>query len=372
MASNDGKVTDQLIELHRALALGGVGLSIIGHAFVHARGQSLPNQTGIHHDSMLDGLERLTRAVHDADGLVFAQLAHAGSQSGMRQFDLLAPSSIPNALTGRTPRAASEDEIEEVISAFGDAARRAVDAGFDGVHIHAANGYLLSAFQSPHANHRTDAWGGDASRRSALTIRVVKSVREAVGPNVPVTLKMGMVDQIEGGVDVSESVRRVVALARSGLDGVEVSCGVMAAGTDSCHKYVAVDSRRAASDHLYHRLFSQPASEAYFEPYALAIRAGAPRLALFLVGGLRSTETIERVLAGGSCDFVCLARPLIREPDLVSQIEAGRRGLLDCTSCNLCLENEGDHALQCWRTPRTRLARAAVLYARRRIVTDRG
>ncbi len=365
MATESGGVTPALVELHRTLAAKGVGLSLLGHAFVHARGQSLPNQTGIHDDSMIPGLARLTQAVHDAGGKIFAQLAHAGNQSGMGNFALLAPSSVPNALTGSEAEAASDEEIEEVIDAFGVAAVRAADAGFDGVHIHAANGYLISSFNSPYSNTRTDRWGGDAGRRSLLLTRVYQSVREAVGPDFPVTAKVGMVDEVDNGLQLAESVERVRVLAGLGLDAVEVSVGLMTSGADSCHKYVAVDRRRALSDHLYHRMFSPPNREAYFEPFARAIRAVAPDLKVLLVGGIRTTDTVERVLAEGSCDFVCLARPLIREPDIVAQIEAGRRGRLDCTSCNLCLENEGLHRLQCWRTPRVRLLHAAVAQLRR-------
>ena len=367
MATDSGAVTPELIDLHRTLAANGVGLSLLGHAFVHSRGQSLPNQTGIHDDAMIPGLAQLTGAVHRAGGKIFAQLAHAGNQGGMSGFAMVAPSAMANALTGSVAESASDEEIQEVIEAFGAAAARAREAGFDGIHIHAANGYLLSSFGSPHSNTRTDRWGGDAERRSRLLTRVYQSIREVVGPEFPVTAKVGMEDQVDNGLELSESVERVRELASLGLDGVEVSVGLMASGAGSCHKYVAVDRRRALADHLYFRMFSPPSGEAYFEPYAQAIRAVVPDLTLLLVGGIRTTETVERILADGSCDFVCLARPLIREPDVVAQIEAGRRGRFDCTSCNLCLENEGSARLQCWRTPRVRLIHAAAAHIRRRV-----
>ena len=367
MATESGAVTSELIKLHQTLAANGVGLSLLGHAFVHSRGQSLPYQTGIHDDAMIPGLAQLTDAVHRAGGKIFAQLAHAGNQGGMDEIAMVAPSSVPNALTGSGAEPARDDEIEEVIEAFGTAAARAMEAGFDGVHIHAANGYLISSFSSPHSNTRSDRWGGDAERRSRLLTRVYQSVRQATGPDFPVTAKVGMEDQVEGGLVLAESVERVGELADLGLDAVEVSVGLMASGADSCQKYVAVDRRRALADHLYVRMFSPPSDEAYFEPYAQAIRAVAPDLTLLLVGGIRTTETVERVLGEGSCDFVCLARPLIREPNVVAQIEAGRRGRFDCTSCNLCLENEGSCPLQCWRTPRVRLLHAGMAHIRRKL-----
>ena len=367
MATESGAVSPELIKLHQTLAANGVGLSLLGHAFVHSRGQSLPYQTGIHDDAMIPGLVQLTDAVHRASGKIFAQLAHAGNQGGMDEIAMVAPSSVANALTGSVAEPARDDEIEEVIEAFGTAAARAMEAGFDGVHIHAANGYLISSFSSPHSNTRSDRWGGDAERRSRLLTRVYQSVRQATGPDFPVTAKVGMEDQVEGGLVLAESVERVGELADLGLDAVEVSVGLMASGADSCQKYVAVDRRRALADHLYVRIFSPPSDEAYFEPYAQAIRAVAPDLTLLLVGGIRTTETVERVLGEGSCDFVCLARPLIREPNVVAQIEAGRRGRFDCTSCNLCLENEGSYRLQCWRTPRVRLLHAGMAHIRRKL-----
>lgn len=367
MATENGAVTPALIELHQTLAANGVGLSLLGHAFVHPRGQSLPNQTGIHEDAMIPGLAQLTDAVHRKGGLIFAQLAHAGNQAGMNDIAMVAPSSVPNALTGSAAEPASDDEIEGVIDAFGAAATRAVEAGFDGVHIHAANGYLISSFGSPYSNIRSDHWGGDAERRTRLLTRVYQAVRHAVGLDFPVAAKVGMEDQVEGGLVLAESVERVRELAGIGLDAVEVSVGLMASGADSCHKYVAVDRRRALADHLYIRMFAPPGGEAYFEPYAQAIRTTVPDLTLLLVGGVRTTETVERVLAEGSCDFVCLARPLIREPDVVAQIKAGRRGQFDCTSCNLCLENEGSYRLQCWRRPRVRLLHAGAAHIRRKL-----
>lgn len=371
LALETGEVTPELIAFHRALAEGGVGLSILGHAYVHHRGKSLAHQTGIHDDALVPGLKSLTTAVHDSGGVIFAQLAHAGSQSGVAPVPL-APSAVPNALTGRVPPAATLDEIHEAIQAFGDAARRAMEAGFDGVHIHAANGYLISEFSSPHANHRADEWGGSAEKRTHFLAAVYDAVRRETGPNVPVTVKLGMEDEVTNGLGLVESAAIVKALANRGIDGVEVSVGLMSAGSDSCRKYVAVDRQRALADHLYHRVFSSAAAEAYFEPFAQAAKSAAPDITIMLVGGMRTTETIERVLAQGSCDLVCLARPLIREPDLVSQLVAGRRGRLDCTSCNMCLDNEGDHALQCWRTPRRRLIEGAVAHIRRRVSGSHG
>ena len=354
-----GVMTPALLDLYEHLAAGGVGGIITGHLYVDPRGKYARGQTGIHDEGVLPGLSRLTERVHSHGAVVFAQLAHAGSQSRVPSNVPLAPSPIPNPLTGNPVNAASSDEIEATIEAFGAAARRAVKAGFDGVHIHGANGYLISEFSSPVTNLRDDEWGGDSDRRDAFSKVVVELVRLSVPQGFPVTMKMGMADAVPGGLEITESVRRAKSLVSLGLDAVEVSCGLMEASTDSANTYVAVGPKRAAQDMLVHRLLASPRPEAYFRPWAQALRAQVDT-AVILTGGMRTTQTMRDVLESFDADFVGLARPLIREPDLVSQIRAGREGLVDCTSCNLCLIHEGHHPLQCWRTPRIRLLEHAV------------
>ncbi|MEA2424074.1 MAG: hypothetical protein QOH13_484 [Thermoleophilaceae bacterium] len=359
MASDGGEVTPQYVDLYETLARNDVGLLFTGHLYCAARGQYARRQTGIHSDAMVAGLRSVTDAVHRHGASIFAQLAHAGSQSRVQAGEPLAPSAVPNALTGREVRDASEDEIAEAIEAFAAGARRAVAAGFDGIHIHAANGYLISEFSSPVANRRTDRWGGSEEGRDRFALEVVRAVRSAVGPGFPVTLKLGMVDAVPDGVGLEESVRRAGRLVEAGLDGIEVSCGIMRLATDSARQYVAVDTRRALEDLLVHRVGKKPAAEAYFMPWAQALRRTVDTT-IIVVGGMRTTQTMEAVLASGDCDFVAMARPLIREPDLISQLAGGRTGRVDCTSCNICLMHEGHHSLRCWRKPRRRLLQHAL------------
>jgi 2,4-dienoyl-CoA reductase-like NADH-dependent reductase (Old Yellow Enzyme family) len=314
---------------------------------------------GIHDDDAVSGLHRLVERVHDHGAAIFAQLAHAGSQSRVPGLTPLAPSPVPNPLTGQTVDGATDQEIGLALEAFGAAAKRAVAAGFDGIHIHGANGYLISEFGSPLTNRRDDRWGGDATRRGEFARAVVETVRASVPPGFPVTMKIGMFDAVEGGLVLEETLPRAGSLVAAGLDAIEVSCGLMGAPTDSANTYVAVGPRRAAGDLLWHRLIGSPRPEAYFRPYARALKAEVDTKVI-LVGGMRSTSMMRDAIASGDADFVAMARPLIREPDLPAQIQQGREGLVDCTSCNLCLIHEGHHPLQCWRTPRVRLLQHAV------------
>jgi len=360
MADADtGEITPELVSLYENLAANRVGAIITGHLYVDRRGKYARGQTGIHSDAMIAGLSSLATGVRAHGAAIFAQLAHAGSQSRVPGNTPLAPSPVANPLTGSDVAAATEAEIGEVVDAFAAAAKRAVTAGFDGVHIHGANGYLITEFTSPVTNRRADAWGGSAEARDEFPLAIIRAVREAVPAGYPVMMKLGMVDAVRGGLQLDESVRRASRLVAGGLDAVEVSCGLMQAPTDSANTYVAVGPKRAAQDLLVHRVLSRPRPEAYFRPWARALRSDVD-VTVILVGGLRTTATMRDVLGSGDADFVALARPLIREPDLVAQLEAGRDGQVDCTSCNLCLIHEGHHPLQCWRTPRTRLAQHVI------------
>jgi len=353
----DGEVTDTLVAIHERLARGGVGLIVTGHMFCHARGRYEHLQTGIDHDGLIPGLRRLTDAVHRHGGKLFAQVAHAGSQSIVGANEPLAPSAIPNVMTGRTVRDASQEEIEEAVAAFGAAARRAAEAGFDGVHIHGANGYLISEFRSPLTNRRTDEWGGTQERRDAFAVAVVRAVREALPAELGLSMKVGFEDVVDetGGLSVEEATAGARRFVEAGLDAIEVSSNLMADyERASIVPYVAVDSRRALEDLLPHRLFKREAPEAYFLPYARRARM-ATDAKIILVGGLRRTSTMERILESGEADFVAMARPLIREPELVRKLEGGWRGRVDCVSCNICLMHEDHHSLRCWRVPRRRL-----------------
>lgn len=364
MADERGAVTDAYVELYETLARNEVGLIFTGHLYCDTRGRYARLQTGIYADDLVPGLRRVTDAVHRHGGRILAQVAHAGSQSRVEAgVPPLAPSAVPNALTGRPVPEADEEEIGQAVDAFAAGARRAVEAGFDGVHIHAANGYLISEFSSPAANRRTDAWGGSPEARDRFALEVARAVRAAVPETLPVTMKLGMVDATPGGLHLDESVPRAARLVDAGLDGLEISCGVMELATDSARQYVAVDRRRAAEDLLIHRLLSRPEAEAYFLPWARVVRR-AVDTSIVLVGGMRTTETMNRILADGDADFVALARPLIREPDLISQLANGRTGRVDCTSCNLCLLHEGHHSLRCWRTPRRNLLEHALFRLR--------
>ena len=185
MATEKGESTRDLIRLYSDLARGGPGLIITGHIYVDARGQYEPRQLGLDDDSRIAPLALVTAAVHRHGGRIFAELSHAGSQSLMPQIVPLAPSIVPNAIFARPPTEMTDADVEKVICDFGAAAGRAKRAGFDGIHLHSGNGYLLSQFNSPFANRRKDRWGGDALRRVRF---ILKSTVQCDGQRVTICL----------------------------------------------------------------------------------------------------------------------------------------------------------------------------------------
>jgi len=350
MATAKGEATNELVRLYSDLARGGAGLIITGHIYVEARGQYEPRQLGLDDDEKIAPLARVADAVHQHGGRIFAELSHSGSQSLMPDVVPLAPSIVPNAIFARPPVQMTETDIEEVIANFASAAERAQRAGFDGVHLHSGNGYLLSQFNSPFANRRDDRWGGDPERCARFIVEVYRAVRRATGADFPITARLGLADAVADGLLLSDGLAIARQLAAEGVAALEVTYGVMTSYRENIRPYAGVSRLRAIADGMLHRSFSRPVAEAYYRPFARAAKA-AVDVPVILVGGLRSTEVMDDVISSGDADFLALARPFVREPDLVNKIAQGRRGPVDCVSCNICFLHEGIDPLRCWRTP---------------------
>jgi 2,4-dienoyl-CoA reductase-like NADH-dependent reductase (Old Yellow Enzyme family) len=327
MATECGEVTDELIGFYGTLARGGAGLLITGHTYVEKIGQCSARQIGIYSDMLVPGLARLTAAVHQNGGRIFCELSHAGSQSVMPNIDPIAPSIIENAIFERQPLEMSADDIERIVTAFGQAARRAAAAGFDGIHIHGGNGYLISQFNSPFSNRRSDQWGGDADRRSRFLLAVYDAVRAAVGPDMPITARYGLADSAPGQLQIDEGLTRLRALVARGLNAVEPTYGLMTTYHENIRPYVAVTAARALQDWVFPRLWQPAQPEAYYLPFAKAVKA-ALDIPVILVGGIRSTGQMTRALRTGDADFLAAARPFIREPDFPQSLKNGRQGCL--------------------------------------------
>jgi len=320
MATEDGRCTDRLVELMVQLADGGVGLIITGHAYVNRRGQAGPWQLGICDDRLLPGLQRMTAAVHARSGRIALQLAHAGLYADP---DLTGrPPLAPSALTGFTralPEEMSPADIDRVVADFGEAARRARSAGFDAVQVHAAHGYLLSQFLSPRFNRRSDAYGGSLENRTRILVEALGRIRQAVGPDYPVLVKMNTSDHLAGGLELREAAGIARRLEAAGIDAIELS-----GGTGASEKLRPVRTGICREE-----------QEAYFAAAARAFRPEV-RIPLLLVGGIRSFAVAERIVTGGIADGISMSRPFIREPGLVDRWRSGDRSKAACLSDNRC------------------------------------
>jgi 2,4-dienoyl-CoA reductase-like NADH-dependent reductase (Old Yellow Enzyme family) len=358
MALADGSVTDDLVAFYRRLAEGGVGLIITGHTYVHPRGKVNPGMVGLHTDDLIPGHRSLTEAAHAAGGAVAIQLNHAGRQTSPARIGRqkpLAPSALGRPGAPFVPKEMTEEEIEEAIQAFADAGRRAVEAGYDAVQIHSAHGYLVSEFNSPYANRRTDRWGGSPENRRRFLLEVYRRVRQAVGPREPVFVKLNGTDFVEGGLTPEESAEIAEALEAEGIDAIEVSAGFAESGDLIMRKGIATEAQEAyllpvarPIRQAVGRSPSWGAAARLEEPRAAegdpswrgqnpAARGGVP---VMLVGGLRSRVVMERMLTEEGMTFLSLSRPFICQPDLANRLRAHEMDRVACVSCGRCARDD--------------------------------
>ncbi len=331
LSDDRGRPRPELATMYRALAEGGVGLIITGHAYVHPGGRCHAEMSGIYDDALVEDWRAVTAVVHEADGRIVMQINHGGRQCDPAVVDgeLVAPSPIALDKDRLRPRELSEREIENLVRAFGDAAGRVKAAGFDGVQIHGAHGYLVSSFSSPASNWRQDSWGGTMVRRLRFLEQVAAAIRDEVGDDYPVLIKLGTMDFVRDGLTESDGVEIIRHLADMGLDAVEISGGIGAGNT------------RAG--------INSPDKEAYFLPIARRARY-VTDLPIILVGGFRSREVMQSVLEESSAGFISLCRPLIREPDLPNRLRDGQKAAT-CISCNQCWPREGELGISCHHVP---------------------
>jgi len=321
-ADEDGFVTESYIKFYEDLARGGSGLIITGFTLVHPGGRAVKKMASLHSEMYVEGMRRLTERVHEAGGVIAVQLVHGGRQSPPLLLGgalPAAPSPVPDPSSGVTPREMTDPEIWEIIDAFGEAARRARDSGFDAVQIHGAHGYLISSFLSPHTNRRDDYWGGDEVRRFHFLEEVYKAVRKSVGSEYPVLIKLNGDDLLpQAGLHPEESLRIARRLERLGIDAMEISGGMRESPIRTIRPNIL-----------------KPGDEAYFREIGGLFKKHL-KVPVILTGGMRSRKIMEDVLRKKQADLIGLSRPLIREPDFPRfMLETGKERA-DCISCNKC------------------------------------
>lgn len=337
----EGEVTPQMIAFYRARAAGGMGLIVVEYTCVDPEtGRAHKNQLTLESRRNLDGHIRLVRTIHEAGAKIFMQIQHSGIYAN--------PSVLPGGITRgpsdifskkdptkQTTIGFSSAEIEGLIESYGKTTELAVEAGYDGVEIHAAHGYLLTQFLSPLGNKRDDEWGGDQERRLRFPLAVLKRVKQALGDR-PLVFRISADEFRAGGLHIEDMEVLSPRFVEAGADALHVSMGW---GVGPAFATVIEP-------------MSTP--EGWRIPYASRIRK-ATGVPVICVGQIRWPETGEQALIDGDCDLVALGRPMLADPDWANKAEAGNRDQIrPCTSCNWCITpHEDRHFVGCAENPRT-------------------
>ncbi|CDO09945.1 NADH:flavin oxidoreductase [Mycolicibacterium cosmeticum] len=344
-------VTDDLITYHRLPAAGGVGMTTVAYCAVSPGGRTDGWQLWMRPEAV-PGLRRLTDAIHAEGAAISAQIGHAGPVANARtnKAQALAPGRFFNPLSMRFAKKATKDDIRDVLAAHADAARLAIDAGFDAVEVHLGHNYLASAFLSPLLNRRSDEFGGSLENRAKVARGVVRAVRDAVDKHgakqIAVTAKLNMSDGVRGGISNSEALQTAKWLEEDGgLDAIELTAGSSLVNPMYLFRGDAPIKEFAGAFKPPIRwgvrmtgknfLRQYPYREAYLLREARLFRAELT-MPLILLGGITNRETMDLAMAEGF-DFVAMGRALLAEPGLVNRIKADRDTRSGCTHCNLCM-----------------------------------
>lgn len=339
--------SESLLNYHRSVAAGGIGMTTVAYAAVTQSGLSFTHQLWLRPEVIAD-LRALTDAVHREGAAAAIQIGHCGnmskrSVSGVRP---IAPSSRINLYAPCWPRAMTKDDMESVAKSFGDAVRHARNAGFDAVEVHAGHGYLISQFLSPYTNRRKDEWGGSFANRSRFMRLVMRRVMDAAAGRTAVLVKMNMRDGFIGGIDIDEGVATAQMIEREGAHALVLSGGFVskspmyvmrgAMPVRALVRYMK-DPLLAWGVRLFGRFLMPPSpfEEGYFLPDARKVRA-AVTLPLVVLGGFTSLAKMNGTLGEGF-DCIALARALINEPDFVSRLRSGVCDRARCEHTNYCI-----------------------------------
>ena len=306
----DGRVDPSYTDAMRAIAEGGIGLVVTGHLYFHLSGRYSISMAGLDDRARADALKPAARAVHDNGAAVLAQLNHAG---GLAQ---VSPAYKPGGEAADVKLAGQSIDrnmIDELLRCMEISAELAMEAGFDGLQVHAAHGYLASQFLSPRTNGRADMYGGSLENRARYVRRLVRAARKGAGASAITGVKLGMADSHPDGLSFADGIATARMLVEDGVDFIEVSGGF--------------------DDNIVKRRI-RPDTQAYYRGRAAELKRSV-NIPVALVGGIRTASMASEILESGDADLVSLSRPLIRQSDLPRLWKQGQDS--QCVSCNLCL-----------------------------------
>jgi len=321
LIEDDGTITDKTIEHYRLRAAGGPGMVIVEACAVSPEGVVSPHQARIYDDRFVEGLAKIAQVMRAEGAVPAVQIHHGGRQTSSKVIKQkpLAPSPLPCPTIRGDVEPLTKEKIQELIHKFGDAAERAVQAGFDLIEIHGAHGYLINQFLSRFSNIREDEYGGDVEGRTKFALEIVREIRKRIGKDFPLSFKISAQEFVPNGLTVGESIKILKLLVKEGIDVVQVS-----AGNDATPEWIA-----------------QPM---FMKKACLAGSAGAIKKALNIpvmaVGRINDPLVAERILAEGKADLVCMGRGLLADPELPKKAKEGRlEDIRTCIACNTCMES---------------------------------
>ena len=355
LAEKDGRPKNELIDAYVELCEGGVGAIITGAMGVQKNGRFGSTSTFLfHQDDYIPDYRRVTDQVHAHNTPIIAQIAHGGRQTrrAVTGEATVAPSPITDPYYNEeTPRELTELEIREIIQNFISTIERAQKAGFDGVQLHAAHGYLLSGFLSPATNERTDQWGGSTENRFRIIREIFQGARKKVG-NYPILIKISAYDHQSDGLRVPESIQIAAMLQEAGCDAIEVSCGMAVDGFSTLRvpeipteAVLAFSFRYKDSNPVVKTLLPVFAPmivnrhEPLFNYNVCAAQEIKKQVSIpvIAVGGIRTLPDIEQIIGNNMADLVAMSRPFIIEPDIVNKFKTESRQDSSCINCGFCL-----------------------------------
>jgi 2,4-dienoyl-CoA reductase-like NADH-dependent reductase (Old Yellow Enzyme family)/thioredoxin reductase len=327
-ATRDGVATEKLIRYYVERAKGGVGLIIVEGTFFTPEGKGYMNQLGLSSSGHAEKLGELTRAVHglNNDAKIFIQIHHAGrrAHAEVSGFQPVAPSALPVEPGGEVPRALTNKEIKGLAQAHIEAAKRARDAGFDGVDIHCAHGYLIPSFFSPLSNRRTDEYGGDLYGRTRFLLEIIRGIKERLGKDFPLTIKISADEFMKGGLGLADMTEIVLLAQEGGVDAIMVSAG--APGGEKIG-----DLRQA---HQILRTMPMMTEQGCLVPLAAHMKK-ALRIPVITVGRINTPPLAQEIIAQGKADLVAMGRSLLADPYFPKKALDGTEELIrTCIACN--------------------------------------
>lgn len=328
MTTEDGHLTNKLIDIYEELAKSEVGLIITGYANVVKEEQPNHGMMGIYDDSFIYEYKKLTGLVHNFGSKIIMQVAYGGTKTSYNVGKRLiyAPSEIAERSTNVVGKTMSKDDIYYIENAFADAAKRVQEAGFDGIEIHAAHTYLINQFLSPYYNKRTDEYGGSLENRMRFLVEIYYKIREKVGSDFTVVVKLTSSEFFKGGLTFDETRIICKKLESIGVDALDI--------TGNIHAKARAMVGQVFDGYKLHE-------NGYFVEYAKRI-SNEVNIPVITVGGFKDIDIIEKILKESNIAFVGLSRPLLAEPNLIKRWKCGDRKKAICIGCSKCRTNKGN------------------------------